>query len=281
MNNAPPRTYRHVSCMALIAAVILALAGPGQALADHVNVFFVGGQSNANDQLSHGVASALAASGRYGNFQIVHINHSGNQLWQWIQAPGGVPTPQANYQADFFNSTQTGALEQAFADIRHNGDTPVLRGFFWFQGEGDTGSATNVNLYRQRFLAMMELLRQDVQQNDPIRFALAIIDAKVDTLDADRQQLTDQLRAIQLQIGADFEHGVAVDSRPFARSDAWHLVYPTGSYNFGVELGEAFIANDIPEPISFAILTPLVMWGVFRRDRRCDTRTCASRGNRS
>jgi hypothetical protein len=65
------------------------------------------------------------------------------------------------------------------------------------------------------------------------------------------------MRIVQAALGADFDHGVAVDSRPYPRSDTWHLLRNSSDqpdlYDFGVEMGIAF-AQNVPEPTGCAVL---------------------------
>ena len=235
--------------MLMMAAVHQVLWNAPIAIAADVDVFFAGGQSNALlSPWATSIENVLSGSGHYNNVQVVHARHSGETIANWVLEDGlGGYSRQANYLNDFYNPAGGGLIRQAFDDIIANGDTPVLRGFFWFQGESDTDYAGEVNAYRDRFVGMLDMLEADLGLDQPIDFSMAIIDYGVNNnLTTSHQARVNDLRAVQTQIGNDFSNGVAVDTRPFSRRDTWHL--NTDQYQPYAELmADTFIANNVVE----------------------------------
>ena len=241
----PQNQFRGLALAITVGCLILTVARPVSAA--NVDVFFTGGQSNAVlSPWATSIESTLVNSGNYNNVRIVHARHSGETIANWVFEDGlGGYSKQANYLSDFYNPSGTGLIQAEISDIIANGDTPIFRGFFWFQGESDTDYAGEVNAYRDRYLGMLDMLQADLGLAAPIDFAMATIDFGVNNnLTASHQARVNEVRAIQTQIGADFSHGVAVDSRPFTRRDTWHL--ETNQYQpFGELMANTFISNTV------------------------------------
>jgi len=84
---------------------------------------------------------------------VVKTAHGGSSVSQW-HYKGDF---KKLFHIDFFNKTETktpmGALEAKIAEVIANGDTPVFRGMFWWQGESngvtqaqlDSGSVPSVD----------------------------------------------------------------------------------------------------------------------------------------
>ena len=154
--------------------LMFVLLYPQLTVAATINVFFAGGQSNAKQPWVDSIESTLTTSGAYQNVLVVNSAHPGNWLSQWY-----TDTANANYSYDFYNANGTGLLESSLNEIEQAGDTFVFTGLFWFQGEGDTGAQSAIDLYGSRFLAMLEQLSNDIN-GDVIRsvdFTMVIIDA--------------------------------------------------------------------------------------------------------
>lgn len=190
------------------------------------NVFFAGGQSNAKSVWGSAIASGLQAS--YGSSLVmVWTNHPGEPLANWYTTSGKI-----NYSNDLFNAAGTGLLQSQIQAIKNAGDEPVLKGFFWFQGESDTGSNTTgyatMDAYTNRFLSMLTQLKTDLTMTNDIRFTLAIIDANTnylaDLISIGRDMAcVDYLRARQMEMSV-LPRGSYVDTRGYTRpSDIWHL----------------------------------------------------------
>lgn len=190
------------------------------------NVFFAGGQSNAKSVWGSAIASGLQAS--YGSSLVmVWTNHPGEPLSNWYTTGTKI-----NYSNDLFNAAGTGLLQSQIQAIKNAGDEPVLRGFFWFQGESDTGSNTTgyatMDAYTNRFLNMLTQLKTDLVMTNDIRFTLAVIDANTnylaDLISIGRDMAcVDYLRARQMEMSV-LPRGSYVDTRGYTRpTDIWHL----------------------------------------------------------
>ena len=157
-------------CTVLCAAFCLSAVN---VFGDVVNLYFAGGQSNAKVEWASAIEVRLGEV--IDNVEVVHIRHSGNAMSQWYTT-----SAQANYETDFFNTSATGVLETAIAQIEAAGDDPVFRGFFWFQGEGDTGDTNTMDLYAGRFNGMLSELKSDLGISEDIEFTMALIDMNSD-----------------------------------------------------------------------------------------------------
>lgn len=211
----------------------------------YVDIIFTGGQSNAVSAWAEGIESVLRSSGAFPNLRMVHLNHPGSWMLNWY-----TDQPRGNFESDFYNASGTGALELAWKEVLEAGKEPRLAGFFWFQGEGDTGSYSDQAVYVGRFQQMLSLLQTHFEQPNPVPFAVAIIDANQDPIyDAEllsigrTREMVESMRAELWELGAK-ENGVAVDTRDAERRDVWHL---TGSEarRIGEEMARAFSGADI------------------------------------
>jgi hypothetical protein len=191
-----------------------------------VNVFFAGGQSNAKAVWGSAIASGLQAG--YGSSLVMAwTNHSGEPLSNWFTT-----APKINYSNDLFNAGGTSVLQTRIQAITDAGDTAVFQGFFWFQGESDTGSNTagyaTMDAYTNRFQGMLSQLKADLGLTNDVRFTLAIIDAnpdyEADLISIGRTlECVDYLRARQIEMSST-PQGSYVDTRGYVRpSDIWHL----------------------------------------------------------
>ena len=207
-----------------------------------INVFFAGGQSNATGAWADAITAELVADPAYDNVVMVHSYHPGNWLQTWYTTG-----PQANYETDFFNASQTGVLEAQLAAITAAGDTYVLSGFFWFQGEGDTGSTEAADLYESRFMAMLNQIKTDAGLNYDIPFTLAVIDANPDDFPEGRTlEQINYLRNIQQnELAVAANNGTSVDTRGYTRTDAWHLT-TEAKQSLGAVMAQQHIATFNP-----------------------------------
>ncbi|MDA3926378.1 MAG: hypothetical protein PF904_16940 [Kiritimatiellae bacterium] len=219
---------------ALCAALCLSTVN---GFGDVVNLYFAGGQSNAKVEWASAIEARLGAV--IDNVEVVHIRHSGNAMSQWYTT-----SVQANYEADFFNASATGKLETAIADIEAAGDDPVFRGFFWFQGEGDTASTNTMDLYSGRFNGMLSELKSDLGMSNDIDFTMALIDMNSDSLYDDPANTSgrtrgdiEYLRMVQSNI-CNSTNGSFEDTREYDRLDSWHLPITPDLVNLGTAMAE-------------------------------------------
>jgi len=204
-----------------------------------VNVFFAGGQSNAKAVWATAIADGLKAG--YGTSLVMaHTNHSGEGLANWFTETG-----KPNYSNDLFQLNGTSVLQTRMTEIAAAGDEPVFRGFFWFQGETDTGSYASIDAYTNRFRAMMAQLKQDLALTQEVAYCLAIIDANPDPYYDDpantggrTRAMIGALRTNQVDLCSGFP-GSYADTRGYTRTDMWHLT-TTELTRLGAAMSEAF-----------------------------------------
>lgn len=183
-----------------------------------VDVYLAAGQSNAKAVWAQAIESELRELSSTENIVVAHSTHPGAWFYKWWN-----DGPQQNYLDD------AAAVTAVFERIRKEGDEPVLKGIFWFQGEGDTKSKTHVNQYRERFTAYVDQLKKDFFASD-LSVVINVIDGNSDpAYDApekmagrSRQQI-ENMRTVLFELGDEFP-GIAIDTRPYRRSDAWHVV---------------------------------------------------------
>ena len=185
--------------------------------AQEVDVFLAAGQSNAKATWSTSIEMTLNRLRPEKETVVAHSYHPGNWLYAWWN-----DSPQNNY---YDNLT---ALETEFSELRSEGKEPIFRGVFWFQGEGDSGSYSGMNLYKDRFKSYLDQLELDMEV-DQIKSVIVVIDGNQDSLYDDptnsagrtRAQI-EYMRNIHFELGSEL-NGFAVDSRDYQRGDLWHL----------------------------------------------------------
>lgn len=121
------------SFLILAASLVVSLSGN----AATVDIFMTAGQSNAGSTnhfvFGNIVEKAIKESGKYSNPIVIKTSHGGAAISRWWYKG----EPKRLYLEDFFNPSETedGKLEAAIKEVVANGDTPVFRGLFWWQGE--------------------------------------------------------------------------------------------------------------------------------------------------
>lgn len=214
-----------------------------------VDVFFVGGQSNATTYLRDGIANRLTSSGLFTNLQVVYINHPGAGLDSWYNSG----QRQANYLSDFYNPAPDakGAMESALDAISAAGNTYRIRDLFWFQGESDISSPS---LYANKFNVMLGQVSSDLNRGAAVPFTVALIQANPNDqyMTPALYSLTQDLRAVQKTMATDSPVGTWADSGIFPRGDAWHLSN-ADAVTFGGMMADAYVAS-VPEPISIGTI---------------------------
>ena len=255
--------------------VVFALALAAMALsvnrsnAETFDIFFADGQSNAKPVWANAIQSTLQADSSYQNPLVLHQYHPGSWLQSWY-----TDAPQDHYETDFFNASGTGYLETQLRAIEANGDDYVIRGFFWFQGEGDTGSDIAMDAYSARFSGMLDTLRSDLGLTELINFTLAVIDANPDVyydvpanLGGRTRADIEKMRSVQFGM-AEAPNGSQADTRGYTRTDAWHLTDASL-----IQLGQQMALTHIstfaaPEPSTITLLLlAAVAAGLRRRFR--------------
>ncbi|MGB0258658.1 MAG: sialate O-acetylesterase [Coraliomargarita sp.] len=214
----------------------LALIILQSAVAREVDVFLAAGQSNAKLSWSNSIESTLNELRSEKEIRVVHSFHPGNWLNRWWNE-----IPQSNY------TDNLAALETAFTEIEQAGKEPVFRGLFWFQGEGDSGSYSNMDLYKERFKSYVDQLKSDMSQAT-ITTVIVAIDGNQDPFYDEPSNLAGRTRAqveymrnIHFELGVELD-GFTVDSRDYIRGDAWHMT-TSELQSLGQLIGEKYFLD--------------------------------------
>jgi hypothetical protein len=239
-------------------SLILVLAVfAGVAHAGHRNIIVVTGQSNAKVHFANGIMSTIAVE----NPALFHRNHSGNWMVRWIDGEAGAYTLGPNFTSDLWNDQGDSELQQFIADIESNGDTWDIAGFFWFQGEGDSGSPYHRSVYAGRFQRMLRTIRVRYDLDHQIPFVVTAIDYNGDDealfgVGGRTPGDIDAMRAIHFELGDALPSGATFDSRGWPRLDVWHIgsnTDPRHIYGPLIDFGAAQ-APVLPEPRGLADL---------------------------
>lgn len=232
------RTKMHVC---FILSVALSATLTPSCFARDISLFIVTGQSNARAQYATGIESGLRASGIWDDVVVYHSRFSGNWLGSWVQGANGDFSHGINFTEDLWNSEGTAALQQLIQSFEDQGDIVTIKGFFWFQGEGDTGSMQARADYTDKLVWMFEQLRDKYGTFDIL---LTIIDWNHDLLDdlkaiGRTPENVEEIRA-SLVTAANILGAATHDSRDYPRLDVWHVGNaedPRGQYAKATDLG--------------------------------------------
>ena len=227
--------------LVVLAAVLACWTAAARAAV--VDVFFVGGQSNATSNFYDGVRSGLIASGQFPNMQVVWKQHGGTPIASWYNNGRKV-----YYLEDLYDpGASNGAVESVCSNVVASGNTYRIRGFFWFQGEADTHYVSETEAYGAKFTGLLEQLATDLNNGDPVPFGMTLIAYNPDkppippTTPLDQTEPVAAMRVVQRNLALDSPVGSYADSSGYERMDTWHLP-ATVATNFGIALAEAFVA---------------------------------------
>jgi len=220
-------------------------------LAEDIDLFIVTGQSNARPAFALGIESGLRASGEFDNVVVYNAQRSGNWLSQWMTDSNGEYSYAGNFLEDLWAPDGSSGLQQLIADLESDGDTVTVRGFFWWQGEGDTGSVNAQNTYSERLQWMISELQGYYGDFDVM---LTLIDwntafpqslENIGRTPADVEAIRDALVDAAVSMDAMY-----FDSRGYPRADLWHVASsddPRGYYapvtDLGADQARAFIES--------------------------------------
>lgn len=228
--------------LALIALLTLVVCS-SSAVSDEISLFVVAGQSNARPEYAIGIESGLRASGRWENVVVYNQHKSGSWFSGWVNGiQTGNYSPAGFYNEGFWASDGSSELQQRIAQLELEGHTVTVEGFFWFQGEGDTGgTARHIAGYSDALIWMIDSLRGRYGKFDVV---ITLVDWNHDRpgeLGAIGRtpEKVDQIRA-QLAIAADDLDGLTADSRGWVRTDLWHISDsndPRGLYAAATDFG--------------------------------------------
>jgi len=223
----------------LVLAIMMTSVSSSRA--DEISLFVVTGQSNARLQFAIGIESGLRASGDWERVKVFHAYRSGNWLVEWVAGYDGAYSPGSNYTEDLWASDGSSGLQQYIAALEGEGHTVTIEGFFWFQGEGDTGSQLHQGEYQPRLTWMLnelwshyggfDVVLTKIDWNHNLPDELAAINRTPEDVEAIRTAL--QATADDLGIGI-------MDSADRVRADVWHIADaadPRGYYGVATDFG--------------------------------------------
>ncbi len=221
-----------------------------------VDVFFVGGQSNAKSTFRDGIEAALIASGRFLNLEIVYDTHPGQYIKNWYD--GG---RKGFYLEDLYDPSPDakGLLETACDKITAEGKMYRIRGFFWFQGETDRFSDWP-SLYAARFNDMLSQLSSDLNRNEPVPFGISLIGCNPELLPQSEVDGVLAVREVQRTIATSSPVGSYADSDVYPRADALHVSI-SDLVLFGGDLANAFLANAPTMTVTGSLATLSTSYG--------------------
>lgn len=162
-----------------------------------VNVYFCGGQSNANIIWYEAIKSEILKVDS--NAVVVHSFHSGHAIHWWID--NNIP------KLDYYEDLQS--IYNAVNNKNYN-----IKAFFWFQGEGDRYYDAP-ELYENRFNDLINNFKKDT--DDDFLIFLTIVD-EYPVSDG-----IEQIRIVQKNIINKSDQIYGIDSRGYERRDPVHL----------------------------------------------------------
>jgi len=213
-----------------------------------INVFLASGQSNAKEYWSSGIEDELNNLSPNKNIVIVKSIHSGAKILDWWD-----DGPQALYYEDL------SLINSKIQEIILEGNTPVFKGLFWFQGEGDTISYDNMDLYKERFISMINQFQYDTNSSELVTI-LNAVDTNQDPYYDNPENVyfrtrehMDYMRKILFDLGDEL-NGFTMDTRFYNRYDAWHI-YGTDLKNLGIATAERYhLEYDLKDNIEIYLL---------------------------
>lgn len=251
----------------LVAVLVTTLLNIGQPAPEreHHEIFIVSGQSNARAMYAEGVMRGIKDSRLWNNPVLYHRNHPGQGMFRWVTGDEGTHAPAGLFLADFENQFNTSGLDRLIESIRDNGDTYEIAGFFWFQGESDSGFTGEVFPYSGRFRYMLDQIAIHNNRGRPIPFVITVVDFNPDFMDQMTYPLSvfEYMRSVQFAIAEDDPNGLAFDSRGWPRLDLWHVGdrdHISGQYgpvrDMGYEQAIAFADAFGPAPCAADLAHP-------------------------
>ena len=209
--------------------------------ADEISLFIVSGQSNAHTQFSLGVESGLRAGGDWAHVKVFHAYRSGNWLFQWIDGYDGEYIANSNFTEDLWAADGSSGLQQCIAKLENAGHTVSIEGLFWFQGEGDTGSALHQGEYQPRLTWMLNKLWSQYGMFDVVLTKIDWNHNLPEDLAAINRDPEDVKAIRDAQQAAADELGIGImDSAGRLRADVWHIADasdPRGDYGVATDFG--------------------------------------------
>lgn len=243
-------------------------------LEDSVDLFILGGQSNAQGWMGDGAQypqDTTLLDPFIGLYYHYALNTSSNGKWISMQAqeglfPEGHFGPEVSfgrrlkasgYNPVIFKYTCGGtsidnywktpgsggqydalvvALKKAIRALEQNGHTVAIRAFIWIQGESDMDGLAMANAYHDKLLSIIRDMRINVAKNSTLPILLGV----------DEQYPSGNapiIIAAQKKIASDEANVMFTSMIGLPKADVTHLT-PAGLYTHGIRLYNAFRTLD-------------------------------------
>ncbi|USN99785.1 MAG: hypothetical protein H6810_03755 [Phycisphaeraceae bacterium] len=244
-----------------LATLCLLVATSAAAAQPVYDIYIVTGQSNARPGYARGVFDELVASGASEHPVLFTQRHSGNSMVNWVDGPRGHETLGPNFLTDLWSPDDEAELSALIDRLGAFGAGCDIAGFFWFQGEADTGHDSELPIYQRHFFYMLNKLQVAYGLDHRIPFVITVIDynGDDDALAAIGRTPEDveAVRQTQFDLADQVPYGTAYDSRGWPRLDVWHVGSfddPDDIYRPVRQLGaaEADRLLELPHPLSLA-----------------------------
>lgn len=168
---------------------------------NEIDVYYVGGQSNASVSLAEGIREGLLTHYKSDTlFSVVQINHGGNAINKWYS-----DKPDKYFYED---------VKYIFSNMPINSK---LKGIFWWQGLSDTCCPDS---YAEKFNGFIGELEYIFESDLNIIIALTGVNPDIATEESQAQ--VKAFNDMQIELAESSGHKY-FDTNPFPRTDNYHL----------------------------------------------------------
>jgi len=195
----------------------------------------------------------------YTDMAIIKYAYTGQSLEIGYNSPNGTSTG-TGVAWDAMIATYSDALQ----DIVDRGDTPVLRGFFWTQGESDALDGYALN-YESNFTAFISDLEAELSSNYDTTNLRYVTAQTALNIGASATNIN-LVRNAQTSVMNSISNGTYFDTESFGRRSSSDIIhFNADGYNaMGVAFTEYYLA---PEPCSSVLALIGGMILTIRRQR--------------
>ena len=207
-----------------------------------------------------GFARKMAELNASFNLSVVKVSFGNSVMSDWAKAGGGA-------FGNAYNDRLISGLNTALGLITNAGDTPVVRGFVWVQGESDAFDTLNHGqFYEERLGQFLSDFRTDISVPS-LPFLEIELNNGLGTSEANKNLL----RQEQINHVASDPNAVLVSVAGLALSSSDSRHYEAAEMLLlGERIAQSFNSNfvAVPEPVhAIWISFGLIGWGFYRR--RC------------
>lgn len=174
-----------------------------------IEVYFVGGQSNATDLLAKGLKDAIYWNGHDSSkYVVIQKRHPGKSISNWSDG---------NYTDQDISYIES-VMAQRGIENWH------LNTILWFQGESDTYLDEDVLNFKKRSVAVLNRFKSEIGDTDT-KIVVALIwsdQTKTQDVNYVGQCRIDFIRRFQNEVASEVG-GMIHDTQWYLRWDFWHL----------------------------------------------------------